>query len=96
MFQFQDGLYDWCPLGAAIGSQNEELAKFLVTEMKANQNIAKRRMETILALAMLKADFKVVKFLVEELKVNPDTPINPQSGYAVYPLHFAIWLDFHK
>jgi hypothetical protein len=98
MFQFQDGSYDWCPLGAAIGSQNEELAKFLVTEMKANQNIVKKKMETILTLAMLKADFKVVKFLVGELKVNPDTPIYhcSQSGYAVYPLHFAIWLDFHK
>jgi hypothetical protein len=97
MFHLQDGSYDWCPLGAAVGSRNEELAKFLVTEMKANQNIAKREMETILTLAMLKADFRVVKFLVEELRVNLDTPIYRYAqGFVVYPFHYAIWLDFHR
>jgi hypothetical protein len=54
-------------------------------------------METILTLAMLKADFRVVKFLVEDLKVNLDTPIYRYAqGFFVYPLHYAIWLDFHR
>jgi len=105
------GLYEWCALGSAIKTKNEEMAKFLVNEMKADVNIMKTPVDNILTAAILEGNVWAVKFMVNELKAslecslkmnaNPPPNIyyknpNPPSYTYYYPIHWAMWQDFQR
>ena len=88
----QDGFYDWCALGAAIGSKNGKMAKFLVQEMKAKSSLVNQRSRNLLVEAIFKSDFWAVKLLCQELHSEINVFVMG-PGFKFYPLHYAMWID---
>jgi hypothetical protein len=90
--------FDWCALGAAIGSGNHELAKFLVHDLKANANITRLDWGSLLTASIFKMDLKAVNLLLTDLKADPNQSVVVDGcGNCSYtPIHYAMWNDFQK
>ena len=94
------GSYDWCALGSAIKTKNEEMAKFLVFEMKADVNIKKTPADNILTAAIFEGNFWAVTFMVKELNASLEYSLkmvtDPSITYTHYPIHWAMWQDYQR